>query len=335
MDGSQHISFEAPREGTLLALLNQSQDCIKILSPNGTLGFMSETGQKIMEIDSFDQVMGEPWWALWPEDSQVLISDAVTRAIDGESSRFEAFCPTAKGTPRWWEVAVSPIRDESGQITHIMSISRDVTMTRAEQLADQARAVAAEHTAQVQTMIAHESRHRLKNLLTVVSSLTTLVSRHANSVSEFQSRLRAHLNHMARAQDLLIGTNRRSATLRETVTAVLEADGRLRIADIPRVSISDQAVQLLALALGELQTNAIKHGALSVDTGSVILKTKEKDGAIHVTWVEDCGEERPEPELTKGSGVELIRRMMSMQSDGVQFTWTGKGLRVSFALPAV
>ena len=323
-------------------MLQQSQDCVKILSVDGALDFMNDNGKRIMEIDSFELIVGSPWWTLWPDESQLTISDAVTRALDGEDSRFEAFCPTAKGTPRWWDVMVSPIRDDRGNITHILSTSRDVTAAREEREAERnraeaefARAEAAKQMAELQTAIAQESRHRLKNLLTVVSSLASLVGKHSTNVVDFQNRLKAHLDHIARAQDLLIGTHRKSVTLREAVLAIVEADDRLRIADIPRESISDQSVQLLALSLGELQTNAIKHGALAVDNGSVVLKLTSAENGIHIVWTEDCRERRAAPALVNGSGIALLKRMLTLQSDGIFFDWTGSGLRISFTLPRI
>lgn len=46
------------------------------------------------------------------------------------SRRFEAFCPTAKGRPRWWDVAVAPIRDPKGQISRVLAVARDITARR-------------------------------------------------------------------------------------------------------------------------------------------------------------------------------------------------------------
>ena len=48
----------------------------------------------------------------------------------GSETRFEAFCPTAKGKPRWWDVRVSPMRDARGTVLKIISVSRDITRRR-------------------------------------------------------------------------------------------------------------------------------------------------------------------------------------------------------------
>ena len=110
-----------------ISILNASADCIKIIGTDGALEFMNVNGQCAMEIDDFSSVENQAWCTLWPRESQALIDHAVQRANLGEISRIEAYCPTAKGQPRWWEVTVSPIMDSLGRVSRILSVSRDIT----------------------------------------------------------------------------------------------------------------------------------------------------------------------------------------------------------------
>jgi signal transduction histidine kinase/DNA-binding response OmpR family regulator len=109
-----------------LSVLNGSTDCIKILRPDGTLEFMNANGICLMEIDDFAPFKGKSWVSLWPAESRVLLSDAINNALRGNHSRFEALCPTAKGTPKYWEVTVSPVKGQTG-VEWLVSISRDIT----------------------------------------------------------------------------------------------------------------------------------------------------------------------------------------------------------------
>ena len=43
----------------------------------------------------------------------------------GTISKFEGQCPTAIGTPKWWDVNVIPLHDEDGNIEQILVISHD------------------------------------------------------------------------------------------------------------------------------------------------------------------------------------------------------------------
>jgi signal transduction histidine kinase/DNA-binding response OmpR family regulator len=69
---------------------------------------------------------GKSWAALWPEESRYLLTDAIENARQGHPSRFEALCRTAKGTPKYWDVSVSPVNGPGGA-EWFVSISRDIT----------------------------------------------------------------------------------------------------------------------------------------------------------------------------------------------------------------
>lgn len=122
----------------LRSVLDASLDCIKVVDLDGRLTYMNANGLCAMEIDDFSQVSNACWWDLWPAEGAIDIKNAIEAGRKGEPTRFEAFCPTAKGTPKWWDVSVSPVRDDSGRVNHLVSISRDITdRKRAEEaLAD-------------------------------------------------------------------------------------------------------------------------------------------------------------------------------------------------------
>ncbi|OLY92451.1 PAS domain S-box-containing protein [Cnuella takakiae] len=108
-------------------ILESSPDCIKIIDTEGRMISMSHQGLCLMELDDFCQVASQYWWDLWPEESRDTIKASVAKALKGQSTQFQAFCPTAKGTPKWWDVVVSPVHNTQGGITEIISVSRDIT----------------------------------------------------------------------------------------------------------------------------------------------------------------------------------------------------------------
>lgn len=108
-------------------LFESSPDCVKILDRQGRVTAMNQNGQCVMEIDDFATIAGKPWTALWPEASHVELDQAFATALNGKVGRFNAFCPTIKGTPKWWDVMVTPVRSSDGQIESLFSVSRDVT----------------------------------------------------------------------------------------------------------------------------------------------------------------------------------------------------------------
>jgi PAS domain S-box-containing protein len=111
-------------------MFESSPDCVKLLDINGHLLAMNANGMRAMEIDDFSGFCGQEWRSLWPEESHTNVEAALDTARNGKTGRFYAFRPTAKGTPKWWDVIVTPVRNHSGQIQKLLSVSRDVTAIR-------------------------------------------------------------------------------------------------------------------------------------------------------------------------------------------------------------
>lgn len=108
------------------SIVENSDDCIKLLDLEGRIIFMNGRGLQVMEIDGFANVEGKLWAAFWPDDMQEVINKALVNAASAPQ-RFSGVCPTAKGQHRWWHVTISLIRTEAGQSERILVISKDVT----------------------------------------------------------------------------------------------------------------------------------------------------------------------------------------------------------------
>ena len=119
-------TLDGRAEGITLAQLRASPDCVKILDPDGRIEYMSRNAMCAMEIAAHSSVAGKAWWTLWPISGQQRVRDAVRRALDGETDRFEADCPTGTGTMKRWSVKVRPVHDGSGRVDKILSSSREV-----------------------------------------------------------------------------------------------------------------------------------------------------------------------------------------------------------------
>ena len=107
-------------------LFECSVDCVKVLDVKGRLIRMNRNGQSLMEIDDFDDFKGDFWVDSWPEEARAVVKAEMDKAFQGSTGHFSAFCPTAAGTPKYWDVHITPIRDE-GRLEGLLSISRDIT----------------------------------------------------------------------------------------------------------------------------------------------------------------------------------------------------------------
>lgn len=324
MDGGFVHALERSLDSAMLAILDHSRDCITLVEIDGALSFVNDNGLTAMGIGTDEMVLGQPWHTLWSDESHAPALGALSRAAEGAQSGFEARRDV--GPIRRWDVAISPVHDRAGRITHLVSTARAIPEP-------DARVAAAERNAEMQTAVAREAQHRLKNLITVIASIAKLVARRSNSLAEFERSFQRQLLNLDRAQGLLTDGAENSGTLGQVVSVVLEGEGRdprLTVGPLPTGLIGDRAVQLLALVLGELRTNAIKHGALSVDAGRVTLDLRSEGDDLHIAWVEDIGRDAPDPGLTGGSGLDLIRRMLSSAGAEPDIAWTGRGLRMAF-----
>ncbi|GER91178.1 hypothetical protein KDW_53400 [Dictyobacter vulcani] len=122
-------------------IIEQSSDCIKLLDLNGHLLYMNRGGQQVMEIDDFSTCYSADWLSFWSGANLKLASNALATARNGGTATFEGEALTAKGTPKWWEVTVTPVLDAQDRLSHLLSISRDITERKRSQiaLAEQAR----------------------------------------------------------------------------------------------------------------------------------------------------------------------------------------------------
>ena len=108
-------------------ILESSPDCLKVLDLEGRIQYMNYSGLCQMEIDDFSNFENKNWYTLWNIETQSLVKASIDKAAKGETTHFTAFCPTAKGTPKWWDVMVSPVRKPGEEVQKIISVSRDIT----------------------------------------------------------------------------------------------------------------------------------------------------------------------------------------------------------------
>ena len=134
---AQRLAEERQRADAefLRSVLAASGDCIKVLDLDGRVQFMNEGGQRVMEVSDFNVVRGCPWPDFWRDAGNQAAADAVATARAGGIGKFQGLADTFKGTPKYWDVQVTPILGAEGQPEKLLAVSRDITGTRAAELA--------------------------------------------------------------------------------------------------------------------------------------------------------------------------------------------------------
>src|SRR4029078_13585577 len=120
-------------------------------------------------------------------------------------------------------------------------------------------------------ILVQELAHRVKNLLSVFQSITARTLVAPRSITDAAAVLLGRLESRGHAHELLTETWWRGAELTDIVKAeVARCSGRVCCSG-PLLTLSPTGVQTFALIVHELSTNAAKYGALSNDSGEVLV----------------------------------------------------------------
>lgn len=307
------------------SILDSSNDCIKVLGLDGSLQFMSGGGQRVMEVDDFSVLKGCPWPEFWEGAGSEAAAAAVEAARNGKTAQFEGPANTAKGTPRYWEVLVTPIMDDDGKAKYILSISRDVTARRNAEL--------------LRERLTQELHHRVVNSLAMVSSIVTQSLRSAVSMEDARTAISSRIRALGTAHALLVNPKSVHTEVKEIVCGAIKPYDE----DLSRFTVEGDALEVssraglgIALTINELCTNATKYGALSASQGHVRVEWKVDTLAdqFELVWIETGGPVVTQPTRT-GFGSKLIDQAFARQLDGTathEFSQNGVTCRLKAPL---
>lgn len=120
-------------------ILESNLDCIKVLDSEGHLLYMNSGGQVMMEIDDFATVADTQWLESWQGSDADSAAGAFATAKAGGVGKFDGYCATAKGTPKWWSVVITPLPDVGDNVGQILIVARDITERKQLELINQAQ----------------------------------------------------------------------------------------------------------------------------------------------------------------------------------------------------
>lgn len=329
---SRSTQLAARTSDMLSVILDRSDQCIMLLGPDNQFVYINPAGRQHLGIGE-DELLGlKDWLRLWEDGCRPSLNKLIKEARAGRSSRVEVFYSQPGGTLRWCEVDGTPVSDSADDTQHLLVVARDITALVSERQAEKTRRAAAERELEMLDGVAREMRHRFKNQLAVIASLLRLTARHAGTVPELTNRMEQRLAALARAQDFLAVHRGGQMGASDALQQILRASGageRVSVTDWPEVTLGDEAVQQLALILGELQTNALKHGALTTDRGRITLSAQLEENRLAVLWEETGGCAVTPPQGT-GGGLKLLERMGSLPGAKASVAWREDGCSICF-----
>lgn len=227
---------------------------------------------------------------------------------------------------RFFRTRATPVIDEHGNVLEWLGTSTDINEMRQMQ----------DH----QQLLVAELQHRTRNLLAVVRSLGEQTFETSDSYETFWANFAARIDALSRAQKLLSRSDDAPVTLPELLDTELAAlvgvdKSGVRLSGSLEAPLPRETVQSLALALHELTTNAIKHGALGRGLVNITWQVETKGGEKHlqIDWSES-GADIDSSATRRGFGRELIEDALPYQHEAVtEWRLLPEGVRCSIRLP--
>ncbi len=312
-------------EGRFRALVNATSDVIyqmsadwNVMQPLDGRGFIADSEQP------------NPGWMnvnIFPEDQPEIIA-AIEEAIRTKSVfQKEHRVRRADGTAGWTFSRAVPIMDADGEITEWFGTATDITERH--------------RTDEHLKLVVNELNHRVKNNLAMTQAIAAQTFRGAVDVADAQKKFSDRIMALGQANDLLTGERGAGVLLKGVIEQAVQPHcgdvARLGI-EGPDVSLSPKTALSLSLAMHELATNAIKHGAWSSDAGSVAIGWRtymptEGGERIHIEWRERGGPAVSQPGR-RGFGSRLIERGLSAEMGGeVRMMFESDGLVCTIDAP--
>ena len=311
------------------ALVTASAQIFWAAQPDGSIAedspsWRAFTGQ------TYDEWKGTGWLeALHPEDRATTLA-AWTQAVDiNEIYKVEYRLKHASGEYRWTAARGVPLIETDGKASEWVGMNEDITERKESE----------EHA----SLIMRELSHRTKNLLAIIASLVrrTLDGKRDPVVQAGDFIERIH--GLARSHDLLVRGEWRGVSLHDLVSSHLEPFGAADRATIngPLIELRPEAAQNIGLALHELATNAVKHGALLRDDKLALavtwsIATEDREPSLVLTWLEETVPRQPaEAEgIPAGFGRTMLEQLVAAAVRGTaHYELTENHVRWSLRAP--
>ena len=268
------------------------------------------------------------WKLYWPDGTPMPHTDspmAIALREDRPVRGMEAACERPDGTRVPFIPYPTPLHDEAGRLVGAVNMLVDITERKRFE--------------ERQHLMVRELHHRVKNTLATVQAIMGSTARSATSIDEFQNALIGRISALAKTHVLL--SDEEPVGFADILHSELAAfddgnDNRISLSG-PPVEIPPQLAVTLGMAVHELTTNAVKHGALSVFGGKVDVTWSETIEAnrrrLDFEWAESGGPKVLKPKK-QGFGVRMLEFVLPGQIQATtQVDYRPKGIHVRVSVP--
>jgi two-component sensor histidine kinase len=252
------------------------------------------------------------------------LAEPVRAAVTQERIRALAFIPVmADGSliGKFMTYYDTPHAFTEAELMIAVNLARRLGFAIEHKRADEARVIAT-----------RELQHRCNNLLAVIQAIAHKTLAGGTSLEDARTAFEARLQALARAHRQLLKSNWTGVSLDEIVRQALEPFGTRSAFAGGDVTLTPKDAQNFSLALHELATNAVKHGALSRPDGRIEIAwaVRGDDGGrvLSFRWQERGGPPVVAPSR-RGFGTTLLKATFG----DVRLDYAPEGLMCDIDLP--
>ena len=114
-------------ENRLRAIVEAEPECVKTMASDGTILSMNAAGLRMIGAESADQVVGKPIYGLIAPEYAEAFKKLMQRVFEGRTGSLQFRLTGLTGANRWLDTHAVPLRDEKGNITTLLGVTRDIT----------------------------------------------------------------------------------------------------------------------------------------------------------------------------------------------------------------
>src|SRR5690349_1277093 len=111
-------------------IIDTEPECVKLVSPTGTLLQMNPAGLSMLEAQSLEQAQARGLINFVRPEHREAFARLHQRVMGGAEGSLEFEVEGLRGTRRWLETRAVPLRDERGAVEALLGVTRDVTGRR-------------------------------------------------------------------------------------------------------------------------------------------------------------------------------------------------------------
>lgn len=310
------------------AIIASANEAVLVCDANGVVTHTNAAAQAVFEGDAIGRLFAEAVPLVFPGATGLMqTEDILEMAVGGTPVQGIEATATAAPRSKDFLVSAAPLQIAGEAVSGCV-----ITMVDLSQRKDAER-----H----QLLLMRELDHRVKNTLALVLSISSRTMHHEGTIEGYQKAFTGRIQALAATHNLLAENSWHELTVREILLSELapyadNSSGRVVIQGLD-IAIVPRAAVAFGLIIHELTTNAVKYGALSLESGkvevSVISGAEGGEAPLVIEWRESGGPAVAPPTRSGFGQTVIARSMRYLPQGGTELSFPPTGVICTIRVP--